>query len=113
MFKSFWAYMFEKYRVRRALNRLTVLAKDTDEIANRLSEMNIKGIIGSGQKCPIANYVRKETGINVNAGTQYVGPVRLRTDYDDKLEPDLLIEDFIVNFDRGKYLQLVSADEST
>jgi len=104
--------VFDKYRVRRALNKLTAHCSEPDEIADRLYGMGIKGIIADSEKCPIVNYIKEKTGVDVRVSRQMItAPVPFeRSAF--TIENHLLIQEFISRFDDDQYPLLISVDDT-
>jgi hypothetical protein len=94
--------VFDKYRVRRALNKLTAHCSEPDEIADRLYGMGIKGIIADSEKCPIVNYIKEKTGVDVRVKRQYVSTAPYAKS-SFTMENHLLIQEFISRFDDDQY----------
>jgi hypothetical protein len=91
--------------IREALDDLTENCATSYDIAVKLANLGIKGNVGDDTTCPIANYITEKTGMSVQVGHWFVGPVYL---YD--IFEDILIKDFIYKFDQGVYQQLISVD---
>lgn len=83
--------------VAEALAKLAA-AGDPDAVAQRLEAAGATGPIAASARCPIATYVRKETGLPVAVG---VTGWAIHGVGGDALPDDLA--EFVQRFDRGHY----------
>jgi hypothetical protein len=96
-----------RFRVKRALNKLTKNAGHPSIVAKRLEEEGITGIQARERECPIARYILQRTGIRVKVGCSFI------RDGFRPVETPATIAVFIRNFDRGYYPNLISVEEES
>lgn len=95
-------------RVRKQLDYLVERAQETDQrnplwgLVQYLRIEGIKGIPGRARRCPIANYLRRETGLEVGVSTRAVAVDNCDGSFD--IPP--VVSEFINNFDRGAIMEL-------
>jgi hypothetical protein len=89
---------------------LTPLGETSDQVCRSLKERGIKGDMWCGSSCPIANYLRKETGVLVSVNTRQVSIFDPRNkSHEHYLDQELpaAISAFIRNFDNRAYPELI------
>lgn len=77
--------------------------KTPSGIRKFLAKGNFKGKIASGSSCPISNYLRKSTdidGISIDSFSMTFGTMEIFN--------TIPIKEFVINFDAGKYPELVA-----
>jgi hypothetical protein len=81
-----------------------------DEIARLFADENVVGELGKSRECPVARYVRRETGVTVSIDYE---SWRHGSEFPSyrKLLPES-VEGFIDMFDRGQYPHLIESEES-
>jgi hypothetical protein len=76
-----------------------------DEIARLFADEDIVGEPGAADECPVARYVRQQTGqpVSINCGAWCV-------DWDHGLLPES-VKAFVTLFDSGRYQHLIEEEE--
>lgn len=105
--------------VAEVVDKLAALGSG-QQIAQFFEERGIVGSMGWSDTCPVANYIRRETGRWVQAGIFTVSSPGVfaveegafTLDVKDQVALPEPIMDFIVDFDRGKYPRLVKHGQS-
>lgn len=92
--------MFNRTKVRRALNKLSSECGSSRDVANKLKAMGIKGTRDNANTCPLAVYIRTETGLNVKVDYQRV------TDGFLPIKLNNYLEFFVLRFDEECYPEL-------
>lgn len=85
---------------------LTKLGRTEAEVAARLRRGNFTGFPKAAHSCPIANYLRvvgDYRTVTVSKNLVIVGVRQVSADTPE------VVEQFITNFDRGKYPELIAA----
>lgn len=83
---------------------LSKLIGDADSIAIQLNLLGIKGIRCNGKTCPLANYLKQLTNFNCHITCRNI--TVLGTEEYVLLSKDL--SDFVINFDKQLYPELMN-----
>lgn len=97
--------LLKRRAVRLALKELAKDAEHPDAVAQRLRDVRVTGRRGDTESCPIANYLRRKTGLKVEV--EYMDTTN---DWVTKLpvKNPYVVSRFIRSFDSGHYPDLES-----
>ena len=93
---------------------LLTLGKNDFEVAKTLEAKGCFGNMNSNSHCPIANFLRKETGEKPYVSPDYICLEKDNREFDNTLSEEYIpvaIEVFILRFDEGEFPELLDLSQ--